>query len=538
MKKIIKFKKVFLLVLGLSLFSCDNYLDVNNNPNDVPYSSLAPKDLISAAQSNTFRTQSLTMNQLGNVFMNFWAGNVTAFTGGYSREFQLTIDSAFYNGIWDGLYRNVANFHNIETYPNPDGKYDYYVAVSKICKAHYMQYIVDLYGDCPYTEAFLGQANTTPKYDDDFEVYKKLIASLEDARNLIDNADATVVEDITAYDVMLGGDMDKWKQFANTLELRMLLRMSNATGTVATYRDSKLPTLATSTFLSSDVAINPGYTSNSNDQMNPFNINFSYDTGGTATTNWTFVCMSGHAYKFLRNNAPSNGTEIVPSSGVFYPGVNDPRALRKFRGTLRGVTQGSNVVDVPGSGTPARIGYGLLNPYLTKPEPIATVAQVLSLGENDGYVMTASEAFFLQAEAAVRYPSIFGSINAQSAFNSGISASFAHDGVPTSLSTYMTAIASKPGLGWTASGTDPLKYRAIMTQKWIALMGVHGIESFIDYNRTNEPVTPLATTATKTRKPYRLIYPVSEYVANSANVPNVSEAEIFSINSKSPFWLQ
>jgi hypothetical protein len=34
-------------------------------------------------------------------------------------------------------------------------------------KAHYMQYIVDLYGDSPYFEAFKGQQNLTPVYTDD-----------------------------------------------------------------------------------------------------------------------------------------------------------------------------------------------------------------------------------------------------------------------------------------------------------------------------------------------------------------------------------
>ena len=40
----------------------------------------------------------------------------------------------------------------------------------------------------------------------------------------------------------------------------------------------------------------------------------------------------------------------------------------------------------------------------------------------------------------------------------------------------------------------------------------------------------------KTRKPYRLIYPVSEYVANSANVPNMVAADAFAINAFTPFW--
>jgi len=522
------------------LFSCDNYLDVNTNPNQVTYSGLQPKDLLSAAQTNTFRTQATTMNELGNVFMNSWAANVASFTGGFANEYQLNINNTFYNGIWDGLYRGVNNFQLISQYPNPNGVYDYYIAVSKICKAHYMQYIVDLYGDAPYTTAFLGTANTTPSYNDDQFIYRQLISELEQARTLIANADPAKVEDIAAVDTMLGGDMAKWTQFANTVELRMLLRMSNSTGAVATYRDSKLASLPQN-FVTADVTINPGYAgvSPTAAQANPFFNTFAY-SGGTATQNWTFICMSGHAYKFLRNNAASNGTDVVPGSGTVYPGIADARAGRLFRGTLKGVTQGSNLVDVPSSGTPARMGYGLLNPYIAQPEPVAFISDLELMASNNGFVMTLSESAFLQAEAAVRYPAIFS--GASSNFNTGIDASFARLGVAsaaTAAATYRTSISAKPGLGWTASTTDDLKIKAIMTQKWIALMGVHGVESYIDYTRTGYPVTPLATTAPAgLRKPYRLIYASSEYVANSANVPNVSTADVFTINTTSPFWLQ
>lgn len=544
MKKI----KLILPVLALALFSCDNYLDVNDSPNSLLFDQVAPNKLLPAAQVTTFRAQAINMNQLGNVFMNSWAGNVASFTGGYANEYQLNIENSFYAAIFQNIYLNTKNFQEIINYPNDDHSKDNYVAAAKICKAHYMQYLVDLYGDIPYSQAFLDVSNTSPKYDDDQFVYRQLINELDSATQLIMDADAHA-EDITTFDVMMHGDMAKWAQFANTIKLRMLLRMSNNTGAVATYRDQQLQDLANSAsvathgFLTSDVTVNPGYNKSTTEQMNPFNSTFAYDAAGAATQNWTFVAMSGHAFKYLRNNAASNGTEVVTGSGVVYPGVADPRAGRLFRGTLKGVTQGSTTVDVPTSGgTPARNGYGIFNPYITQPEPIVYVDDLLNLAANDGFVMTASEAHFLQAEAAVRYGSIFTSFNAQTSFDAGITASFDRLGVttlaPTAEGTYKTAISTKAGLGWPASTTQDLKIRAIMTQKWIALMSVHAIESFIDYNRTGYPVTPLALTATQARKPRRLIYPTSEYVANSGNVPNITPANIFANTDPShPFWM-
>lgn len=547
-KKIMKKIKLILPVLALALFSCDNYLDVNDSPNSLLFEQVAPNKLLPAAQVTTFRAQAINMNQLGNVFMNSWAGNVASFTGGYANEFQLNIENSFYAAIFQNIYLNTKNFQEIINYPNSDHSKDNYVAAAKICKAHYMQYLVDLYGDIPYSQAFLDVSNPSPKYDDDQFVYRQLINELDSATQLIMDADAHA-EDITTFDVMMHGDMAKWAQFANTIKLRMLLRMSNNTGAVATYRDQQLQDLANSAsvathgFLTSDVTINPGYNSGTTEQMNPFNSTFAYDGADAATQNWTFVAMSGHAFKYLRNNAASNGTEVVTGSGVVYPGVADPRAGRLFRGTLKGVTQGSTTVDVPTSGgTPARNGYGIFNPYLTQPEPVIYISDLQLMASNDGFVMTASEAHFIQAEAAVRYASVFPSFNAQTSFDAGITASFDRLGVttlaPTAEGTYKTAISTKAGLGWPASTTQDLKIRAIMTQKWIALMSVHAIESFIDYNRTGYPVTPLALTATQTRKPRRLIYPTSEYVANSGNVPNITPAQIFAATDAShPFWM-
>ena len=75
-----------------------------------------------------------------------------------------------------------------------------------------------------------------------------------------------------------------------------------------------------------------------------------------------------------------------------------------------------------------------------------------------------------------------------------------------------------------------------MYQKWVALMGVNAIESYIDYTRTGYPVTPLSTVSIQPRKPYRLVYPTSEYVANTANVPNMTSNDAFAINAFTPFW--
>jgi hypothetical protein len=535
--KIVKF---LILILTLTIFSCSDYLDVNKNPNQLEFDKVAPPKILPAAQLGTYRVQTTTMNQLGNVFMNSWASNVASFTGGFAREMQLNVDNSFYPLIWENLYLNVNNYQQIINFPNSDHKYDNHVAIAKIMKAFYMQYIVDLYGDAPYDEAFKGGANTTPKYNDDQKIYRSLLKSLDEARAIIAAANPGA-EDVAPYDIILHGDMSTWNNFANTIELRMLLRMSNTTGVVKAYQTARLAALAGATFITSDIHINPGFSTSNDDQLNPFYGAYLTDAAGVALTNYTFVCTSGHAYKALSAYSvyPTGATtEIIAGSGVSYPNVADPRRGRLFRNGagqpyLRGVTQGSDVVDMfPPTGVtglPGRNGYGLFNPNNQVSAPLTAFTDYAA---NDGYIMTAAESYFLQAEAGLKgYP---GFSDGQAAFESGITASFTY--LTATLGTYITTINTKPNFGWT--GTDTEKLHAIMYQKWVGLMGINGIESFIDYNRTGFPLTPLATVATQTRKPRRLIYPVSEYIANAANVPSISKTQIFATTDPShPFWM-
>lgn len=533
--------KILMPILALAFFSCDNYLDINSiSPNDLGFTEAQPSKLLPAAQVSTYRVQATTMNQLGNVFMNSWTRNVQSFGNGFDRELQLQIDNGFYTGIWDGLYRNLKNFDAILKYPNPTGKYNNYVIAAKICKVHYMQQIVDLYGDAPYTEAWKGNADTTPKYDDDYAIYQALFTELEEARALIAEADIDA-EDIAPYDVMLSGSMDRWNEFANTLQLRLCLRMSEVTGAKATFRDAKVNDIAAGPFLSDNVSINPGFSSVSNDNQNPEWGNFEYDAAGTILSNRTFITMTGHAYKSLQTYATTNwatgaSKEIIAGSGVDYPNVTDPRSARLFTAApsniRRSVTQGSTLVDVGAIGTypglPCRVGLlGNFNPYAQAPNQ--TLEEYSSI---DGFVMTFSESCFLLAEAHLKWPSLF--TDGQTPFEAGISDNFLIRNA--AIGGYLGTINALPNFGWT--GTDTQKLHAIMYQKWIALMGVYNpIQSFIDYNRTGFPLTPLSTNAVQTRKPYRLIYPVSEYVANSANVPAMTSSDVFTINSKTPFWV-
>lgn len=502
--------KLFALVLVLgSIFSCQDYLDINNPKNDPTVDQVSPDLILAGALTRSYATQAVSMNQLGNVFMNNWSANVNAFTGGFNEEYQLIITSTFYNNIWDQLYVRMANFQAM--IDSPAEGYDNHKAIAKIMKSFYMQYIVDIYGDAPYSDAFGGGEKTTPVYDNDKEIYRQLIVEIDEAISMINSAGEATAS-VGAEDVVYGGDMSNWIKFANTLKLRILMRqatLAEQDGETASYLDTQFQSLQNVSFITSDATLNPGY-ANDTDRQNPFFAVFGYNVDGSATSNHRFVRASLYAENFLDGSIT---------------GVQDPRISRLYEpvdGEVQGVDQGIDSNDPAVPDEISELGPGLLKS-----------------DSQDGILFTAANSYFLQSEAVYRG---YLSGDAKALFESGIKASFNYLEMPSEVDelededpsldedAYIAAANAVDGLGWDASTN---KIEAIMTQKWIALNGINAIESWIEYTRTGYPEIPLALTAQRDHKPNRLLYPSSEYIANAANVPSQQTSDAF---DTSIFW--
>lgn len=490
-----KYKFLLLVIFAITV-SCSEYLDVNQSPNSPSADDVTPDLILAGAMTNTYRTQARRMNRLGNVMMNNWGANVNSFTGGFSEEFTLAIDNNFYNDIFTGLYRGTYNFQAIIDYPSAD--YDNHKAISKIMKSFYLQYIVDLYSNVPYSEAHQGIKNLTPTYDDDRAVYEALYNQVDEAIELINNAGLNTIP-VGSEDVVFNGSMSSWIAFGNSLKLRILLRQRtdatvNGDAESAAFIASKLPELQTVGFLNNNAAINPGYSSESTAQQNPFYNYIGFSNNETTATGYNFYRASKYAVDFLTNS----GDDRV---NFLYDEADDGS------GGVVGHEQGADSDNSPAGLSP--IGTGLL----------IDSAQ-------DGYVMTAAESLLMQSEAQ-----LFGLIpgDAQASFEAAIDASFQLLGADRSGYT-----PNQPGLGWIGTNSD--KFEAIMRQKWIATNGINAIESYIEFTRTGFPDDiPLALTAQSSTRPMRLMYPSDEYISNSANVPDQTSADVFATG---PFWAQ
>lgn len=495
-----KLRNVFLGVLGIiSLNSCENYLDVNDSPNNALYSQIPINLKLSAAQTNTYRTQARGLEQLGKVMMQVWGPNVNGVTGGYIRETTLDIDNSFYSGVWDGLYRTVANYSLIVKDQNAG--FEHHKAIANIMLAFHMQQLVDYYGNVPYSEAFQYGVNPTPVYDNDKAIYRQLYAQCDAA---IDAINGTPSVAVGAEDVIFGGVMSEWVKMANTVKLRLLIRESTLAETNSEsqqYLNEKFAALAGAQFVDSDVSINPGYNNSNDSSQSPFYNLFAFDSAGTAVFNNGFVKASKYAADFL-NGASGSVTTVDPRRGRFFTLIG---------GVVVGVQQGS---------TTAPASLSDLGPAL-KTDP-----------SQNGYILTLAESKFMQSEAILRGYLPGGDGAAKNAFTEGIQASMDLSGVAAAAAaSYLTATESSPKVGWQGSQED--KIESIMTQKWLSEMQFNAWDSFLDYTRTGYPDVPLAINAMFQQRFKRLLYPTSEAVANSANVPAQSQATAF---NSGPFW--
>ena len=339
-------KFILPIIAAATLFSCSDYLDINTDPNRPDANQVSPNLSLAVAQTQPYRTLTRNANILGNLLMNNWGFNVNSFAVTNPEEFSLNFNNNTGATIWDGLYTGTYNLSKIVNHPST--QHDHHKAIAKMVKSFYFQYLVDLYGDIPYFEIHQGSVNLSPTYDDDEAIYRDLVIQVEEAIAMIDNAPAGTAV-VGEEDVMLGGDMQAWKRFGNTLKLRLLLRQSELSS-AQSYLTEEFAELAGAQYVDEDVTINPGY-SNNVDQQNPlFDLFYNVGTGTLASRETGF---------FRQYRASDWIAELINTSPV------DNRRGRLFtliNGNVVGVIQG-DAAQVSGGTAPTNLsalGAGML----------------------------------------------------------------------------------------------------------------------------------------------------------------------------------
>jgi len=483
----------------LMLGACKKgFLDINDNPNNA--TNVKPALILTGALNNTaaYTTGGSIFYSFAALWMNYWMtpGGVS---GWYEeRSYNFTTNWSGSTTLWGNLYDNLNDYASLEKQGKATGQ-NFFVAVAKTMKAWDYQYLVDFYGNVPYTQASKSVLFLNPKYDKAQAVYEDLAKQLDTAANLFKTA--TVSPSDVSADIYAKGDVKKWGKFANTLKLRILLRQSEIPGREQYIRD-EIAKITANGFgyigTGEGMFNNPGYL-NTSGKQNPFWGVYGYAANGDKTASHTYMLASTYGMDFLKNNSD-------PRLGKFYSTVNDGAGS-----SYVSLVWGQDVNFDQTLTTVSGIGKGVLKSF-DQSQPI----------------MTDFESLFIQAEAAQR-GYITGS--AQANYEAAVTANFVYLGLTAAdAATYL----SNQSVATWASNTD--KIALIIKQKWAAMNGTNDIEPWTDYRRLELPADmpiSIASTVTTKKIPVRMLYPQREYNTNSANV--IAEGTINQFTTRI-FW--
>jgi len=360
-------------------------------------------------------------------------------------------------------------------------------AWAQLLRVAAMQRVTDIYGPIPYSK--ITGSNITVAYDSQEEVYNHLFEDLDFAIDeLVNYVYAFPAEKPMAnYDKVYGGDFSKWIKFANSLKLRMAVRIVYANPTLAKQKAEEAVSHPFGVIMSNDDNAAIGY------EPNPIKIMWDDYTD-------TRVCADILSYM---------------------NGYNDPRRSAYFTKQARGGTSD---------------WYGLRSGInITSKEAVLTYATPAIFATDKLMWLHAAEVAFLKAEGAMRGWNMRGT--AEDLYNEGIQLSFAQYAV-SGVATYIANTTSVPAacsdpdrtaaavsvitIKWDGSASDEVKLERLITQKWIAMWPL-GQEAWSDFRRTGYPrffpvLVNRNTDATLTSKlAARIPYPPDEKITNAAN---------------------
>jgi len=505
-----------LALLITATTSCKDYLDINNNPNNP--TSATPELVLPQAITGSANIAS----QYNNYGLHF--GGYQANAGGFSGfgllfNYQLVPDT--YNGIWVNTYDNLQDYKYVIDQTEGNPRLVYANSAAKIMTALNYARLVDAFNNVPYTEALQNNANLTPKYDEGPVIYQDLITKLTAAIAAIDAGTSSNALN-SSSDPLFGGDMTKWKKFANTIKLRMLVRISGVSS-LSAFTTAQFASLdKTLGFITDDAIVNPGYVK---DKPNPTWNTWGYSTAG----------------------ALANSSRIPTKFAFgFYKGqklVDDWRGSVIYKNfaasTTTPVNQLGNEVNAPTIVTNYSTWY---TGTFSSASSIGNALGVLKGPSMGQPLMLAAESYYLQSEAQLKG---FIPGDYTTSFNSGITASFTYlykdvtnavaKAVAPDVAAYKAANPASYLVNIALATTAAQRLEAIITQKYIAVNMVNSDEGFNEFRRTTYPVTSptgdaynniasLLSTSTRADKlPSRILYPSSEQSLNSGNYKVVNQ---------------
>jgi len=495
MKKIKTIKHISILgVLGLllTLGSCTkDFKSLNTNPNAPAF--VPTSYLLACAQKGIadFSWDRWWNASDGMVLAQYYAENT--YTTESQEFYRANITKQYWGAFYAGSITDpgspnvtVAGMKSLQTIIDecntspslysPSGAINNQKAVAFILEAWTFQMLTDVWGDIPFSQALKDVNLTQPKYDKQSDVYNGIISMLDSATSLID-----VTKTDLQGDLMYNGSMAQWQKFANSLRLRVAIRIADRNPTLAGAQINKAINATGGIFASNtDNAIFTYISSAPN--YNPL----YYDRFISGRQDF---CASNTIINVMNNLTDGRiGAYFDPvgGSGTTYTG----RPFGQNPGDA-GTIQIAQVSQPSGAANPSATGVAAY------PTLSATAPTVF---------LDYAETQFILAEAVERG---FVGGSAQSYYDAGIDASFTWWTGSAAPSSYHT----QAGVNYATLKSGGQTYKQIIgAQKWLALY-MQGMQGWIEWRRLDfgilvQPVDGYIPPATSL--PVRMLYPFDE----------------------------
>lgn len=465
LKQLLKATPVLALLVSAS--ACDEGLtDVNKNPNSpeqVPAQNVLASGIWDAVSSNNGYGAFGEWSQLYHT--ELWAQHVAQ--AQYNDEDHYIPREGVPTAVWDVAYAtalaDLARAKEMAEEADDDNLW----AVSEVMSVYVFLMLTDLFGDIPYTEALsLGENIQNPKYDTQATIYPDLANRLKAAVARINTSDNV---DFENGDLIYEGDMAMWVRFANSLRMRVAMRMAD-TDQAAAARTAFAEAWAANHISSNDQIADLDWRAEQPNQ-NPI---------------YEQIILGGRTGDF---RVSATLVDTMKS-------LNDPRLPiyadpaqtdNVIRGLPNGLTPDETQVNGKQAGSS---DYSWIGEHFLEPDAPSVL-------------MSYAETLFLAAEAAQR-GWIAG--DAASLYRQAIAASMQQYGVAQSaIDAYLAQ--------------SRVQYRgleSIWLQKWLALY-MAGPEAYNEYRRTRTPNLQLSAHAELDAIPARFPYPDEEALYNPTN---------------------
>lgn len=462
-------KQTTMIILTASFLGCSDFGDINVNPNSP--SSPSTSGLITGVLRNVGTINAQVGPGGANIVPAMYVqqfGDIT-----YIEDSRYKTINFNYNGWYAGPLINLSHIIELNTNEGTKlsasafGSNNNQIATARIMKAYIFQWITDRWGDVPYSEALTADKDFTPAFDKQEAIYTDLFKEWKEAAAQFDDGK------VFQGDILLSGNVTKWKKFANSLRLLAALRLSK-----------RKPDLGKKEFLA---ALNDGVLTSVAD-----NVQYKY-LGESANENPVY-----------NNYSVTNRKDYALSDVLvnYLKKVADPRlpflASKNILGEYTGV--------------PYAIGG-------TKAQDVSLIGSMMSQQNSAVNVMTYAQILFAQAEAAKLG---WTTGNAKELYESAIQASLQQWMGASYTEAALTSYLTQSEVAY----SDAAALERIGNQRWIALF-FQGTEAWSEWRRTGFPVLkPAASTLNGgTEIPRRLAYPVTENTLNQENYKAVVSSQ-------------